>query len=368
LIIARKAIGNRETALAPKLGGNGEARERRILVGVILTLSAVSLAAVLQHWHVLLNKFGSVAQILLNGSLVYSLRVSEELPGMVPYLASFALAAVYVAGIYSARAGKLKLLALLPLTIVVLEDVALMGRANMVNGGILFLSAYSLGRFPAGQRRASQPTGRFMRFMTAGLVLAFFLLAAEFVRSSRSAVEKFYGASTQLSKLERSAFVTPSIYLYLSSHPGTFNAYWKTGGEHLFPGSNTFAPVFRVLSRFGLADRAPDYTKFYRIPIPSNTGTYLRELHADFGIAGILAAPFVLAFICTLLWLKTKHQRRLVNIAWLAHLYVVVCFSYVTQITRAGGWVISLITCLLISAFVDRQSRANIATEKHATN
>lgn len=367
-IIAKKATGHDDHRAAALSGRSHDASERRLLIGIILALSVVSMAAVLQHWQVLLNKFGSIAGVFLNGSQIYRLRVSGELPGMVPYLASFALAAIYVAGIYSARAGSFKPLTLLPLAAVILEDVALMGRANMIVAGLLFVSSYGLTRIAASPMSRRKSAGTFKRYISFALVLALFLTFAEFVRFSRSAVEKFYGATSRLSKLERSAFITPSIYLYLSSPPGVLSAYLKAGGEDPFPGSNTFAPIFRILSKFEIAEDVPDYTKFYRTPVPSNTGTYLRELHADFGLLGILTVPYALGFVCTILWLHIRRRPRFVSIAWLTHLYILVGFSFFYQASRGGGWVISLVTCLLISAFIDRRNRANLAMEKHAAN
>ncbi|MDZ7413300.1 MAG: hypothetical protein ONB15_07165, partial [candidate division KSB1 bacterium] len=94
--------------------------------------------------------------------------------------------------------------------------------------------------------------------------------------------------------------------------------------------------------------------KFYPIPFPSNTATYLRELHADFGLTGVLVGPYLLGLLCTVLWFKVRRQPKTTTLAWLAHLYVVVAFSYLYQATRAGYWVISLGLSLLVGAVIDR--------------
>jgi oligosaccharide repeat unit polymerase len=189
------------------------------------------------------------------------------------------------------------------------------------------------------------------------LVLALFLAAAEFVRGFRGTFERFYGASRRLTRLERNFIITPSLYMYISSHPAVLNAYWKAGGEHPYPGSNTFAPVFRILARLGLADDVPDYQKFYPIPFPSNTATYLRELHADFGLAGVLLGPYLLGMLCTVLWFRARMRPKVTTLAWLAHLYVVVAFSYLYQATRAGYWVISLGLSLMVGVVIDQWCR-----------
>ncbi len=332
-------------------------REKRVLMLTIFVLTFIAILAVLQHWSVLLNKFGSIPNVLISGNLIYRMRTSEQLPGMVPYLDSFGLAAAFFAGVYSARIGKIKLLTLLPLFIVILEDVAQVGRAKILNAGILFFSGYFLTRLPYQKGASIGNTGRGRRLLNLVIVVALLLSAAEFIRSFRRTYEGLYGVSQQLSKLEGAAFITPSIYMYMSSHPGVFSAYWKAGGEHPFPGSNTFAPVYRILAKFGIGEDVPDYQKFYTIPIATNTATYLRELHADFGYAGILIAPFLLGLLSTYLWQRIKTYNRFVAIAILAHIYVVVAFTYLYQATRAGYWVMTLLISTGVGAFLDRLVR-----------
>jgi oligosaccharide repeat unit polymerase len=302
----------------------------------------------------LIEKFGSITGVLLSGNFVYRLRVANKLSGMIPYLAAFGLPAVCLAGLYCGRIGQIKLLALLPLVAVIVEDIGAAGRAQMLFAGILFFSAYFLARAASDGEKSFHLIGRGKRLLQFVLVLAILLTAAEFVRSYRLTHERFYGMSTELSKLERQTFIiTPSIYLYLSSHPGVFNAYLQSDSEHPFPGSNTFAPLFRILSRFGIGEYVPYFQKFYNIPINTNTGTYLRELHADFGLAGILLAPYALGFLCTLVWFRIKRRPRLFSLAFLSHLYVIVGFSFWYQVTRVGHWFVSLLVALVVCGFID---------------
>jgi oligosaccharide repeat unit polymerase len=244
---------------------------------------------------------------------------------------------------------------LFPLLAIILSDMAQGGRVKIIIAGILFFSAYFLTRLLPASAKTFQSISKVRRLLAMALVLAVMLAAIEFVRSYRGVQERFYGASKELSSFENTAFITPSIYIYLSSHAGVFNAYWKAGGEQSFPGSNTFAPLFRILSRVDLVEYTPYFTKFYNIPISSNTGTYLRELHADFGVAGILTVPYLLGFLCTLVWFRIKRQATLTSVILLAHLYVIVAFSFFYQVTRLGQWAVSLITALLVCSFIDHR-------------
>jgi len=351
LAIARTAVDvSNESAI---LKTANPFSERRVFIIAIVILSAIALISTLRRWSILIDMFGDIPGVLFSGYKIYRLRIDGKLPGVIPYFNSFALAAIYLGGVYSARAGKFKLITLLPWFVVILDDIAQAGRAKMLVGAILFGSAYFLARLALPEKRTMW-TRKTKQFLTAGFLLAALLFVADFVRSYRGTEERFYGASKELRQFEGTAILTPSIYLYLSSHPGIFNAYWKAGGEHPFPGSNTFAPVFRILARLGIAETVPHFSKFYNMPIQSNTGTYLRELHADFGIAGILVMPYVIGFICTVLWFRIKRRPRLVSTALLTHLYVIVAFSYLYQVTRVGEWTVSLIVSLVVSYFVDR--------------
>ena len=355
LIIARHAVNAPQVntpapALTPAMR-----QEQRWLLYFIALLSVIALYAVVHHWLLLINKFGSFTGVLLSGYKVYRSRIDDQIPGVIPYLDSFALAALFFAGLYCARIGRLKLWVLIPMLIIVAEDVAQAGRGKMLVAIILFFSSYFLGRMVYAPRITRSPLGgKMKRALTLGLVVAVFLVAAEFIRAYRGSNENFYGVSSSLNRFADVPFLTPSVYLYLSSHPGVFNAYWKAGGEvSPFPGSYTFAPIFRILARFDLADDVPFFQKFYNTPIYTNTGTYLRELHSDFGIAGIFIVPYVLGFICTWLWLRLKQRFSLLAFTWLVHLYMIVGFTYLYQATRVGHWAVSLIVALGVSGFIN---------------
>jgi oligosaccharide repeat unit polymerase len=359
LILARKAAADRQTMVETVYPLPLGLTEKKLFVGFILLLSIIALFTVIQHWSILLKRFGSITGVLINGRAVYQLTVAGKIAGRMPYFDSLALAAICLTGIYSARAGKIKLLVLFPLAITILSDIALGGRAKMIISGILFLSAYFLTKIASAPTTSLQPV---RRLLTLVMLLAVVLTAAEFVRSFRGAQERFYGVSKELRQFENNIFLTPSIYLYLSSHPGVFNAYWKAGGEPpVFPGSYTFAPLYRILARIGLADHVSFFQKFYGIPIYTNTGTYLRELHSDFGLAGIFVAPYALGFLCTWLWLKIQQRRRIMTIALLAHIYVVVAFTYLYQVTRLGQWAVSLIAAVLVGYFIDSYGKSHVA-------
>lgn len=358
LVFARIAIGvNDQPHQATTPSSNSE---RRAFTIALMLLSAIALISTLRRWAILIDMFGDIPSVLLNGYRIYRLRIDGKLPGVIPYLNSFALAAVCLGGIYSARVGKIKFITLLPLFIIVLDDIAQAGRAKMLMSAILLSSAYFLAKLAPARGETFSMSKMMKKTLAAALLVGVLLVTADFVRSYRGSEERFYGTSKELRQFEGTAILTPSIYLYLSSHPGVFNAYWQADSEHPFPGSNTFAPIFRILARLNLAESVPHFSKFYNMPIYSNTGTYLRELHADFGIAGILIAPYLIGFLCSLVWFRVKQSAKLTATALLAHLYLIVAFSYLYQITRVGEWTVSLLVSLAGGYFIERYCRVHI--------
>ncbi len=345
LILARRAVG--VSSETQTISENDIHLEIRLLVVTIWILCAIALIGVLQHWSIVLKRYGSLAGVLLHGGEIYHLRTSGKLTGGIPYADSLALTASCLAGRYCGRLGRIKFLALLPLSIVLLDEVAAAARAKLLTAGLLFLSAYFVSKTPS----ARKATGAVRRYLPLIAVVIVLIFGVEFVRGFREGAASYYGMSK---KFEEYPFIPPSIYIYASGHPGVFSAYLKAEAEHPFPGSITFAPLFRLLSRFGLADPAPLYQKFYNIPMSINTGTYLREIHAEFGVAGILVVPYLLGMMCTVIWNRLRNHPGMTPVILLSHLYVVVALTFVVQGTQLGFWLISLLGSMALGWFIER--------------
>jgi len=331
-----------------------EGDELRLLRWILWVLSAVSLLVVLQHWYIVVEKFGSIANVLLWGNIVYSFRVEEGIPGAIPYLDSLALTGTLLAGVYTAKAGRIRFVAVVPFLIVMLNEVANMGRAKLVMAAVLFLSGYALTRQCSVPRVKASPRGRIRRLLIVVLALALLIGGAEFVRSTRGATESFRGARHELYELSRDAFLTPSMYLYATSHPVVFSKYLKSGGENPALGGNTLAPLYRILAKLGFDVETTVYQRFYKVPISTNTGTYLRELHADFGVAGVFVFPYVLGLAATIAWLALRRRFRYTTLAVVSYLYALVAMSILYVGTRAGDLLFGAVAAYLVGLFVDR--------------
>jgi hypothetical protein len=136
-----------------------------------------------------------------------------------------------------------------------------------------------------------------------------------------------------------------------------FNQYLKKDEEHHIFGANTFAPFYRVLSSLGYETEVSHYEKFYSTPVSANSGSYLREIHGDFGSAGIFIVPFLFGLLCSLLWRRIRAGGGLIPLVVFAHLIVIVDLSSMIMGTRLGYWLVSLLTSVAVAWYLDLRSR-----------
>jgi len=355
VILARRAIGISSNPPPVVKLNQATYLEKRYLMITVVMLCIIAFLGVVQHWMVLIGRFGSIAGVLLNGGIIYSLRTSGQLTGLVPYVDSLALIAACLAGIYCAKAGGIKLIGLFPLLIIMLDEIGTAARAKLLTAGLLFLSAYFIAKVAPTAHIRTRRASRIRRFLPMFIVLAVLILGAESVRGLREGTFRYYGLTT---KFEKYPYVPASLYLYFSAHPGTLNAYLKAEDKNLFPGSYTLAPLYRIFVRFGLADPVPPYPKFYNIPIPVNTGTYLLEIHAEYGIVGVLMIPYLLGLVSTMMWLKIRKQGGIMSIVLLSHIYVVIAVAFALPATGWGFLQLSLFVSLFFAIFIKQRSVA----------
>jgi oligosaccharide repeat unit polymerase len=86
------------------------------------------------------------------------------------------------------------------------------------------------------------------------------------------------------------------LFWYLASPLAAFNEFLTAFDGHYHLGQCTFFPFYKWLSRFHLAPEADIsvFGEFVVIPYVANVYTYLRNFYEDFGMIGIVTAPYVL--------------------------------------------------------------------------
>jgi oligosaccharide repeat unit polymerase len=338
-----------------------------LLMGRVLwIINIITLLDAIYQVHLILRLVGSLTNVFAFANLIYSSRVGEGLPGAIPYVSSFALAGSLLAGVYTSMIGRVKLVALLPLLSVIIVSVVSMGRATMIIAGILYLSGYLLNERRLNTPLARNVHGKLKRSIAVACAIVLLLSGSELVRSNRGTIEGYAAATSSLNKMGRSSFITPSIYLYLTVHFAVLNEYLKKNQETSFPGSYSLAPLWRVLTKLGFDTQVQQYQPFYRTPERANTGTYLRELHADFGLAGIVFGPYLLGLVTSLWWHRFRHGNRLLDLVIVGHLFVVVAMSIFVNSTQLGYWLVSLLGGMGVAIFLDRHARHAAHAPSHS--
>lgn len=304
---------------------------------------------------------GSLANVFIYAGTLYNFRVHEGLPGSIPYIGSLVLFATVLSGIYTSSIGRLKLVALIPFLVAITSSFVIVVRALALIVAILFIIAYVLNQKRIVRTVKSTPGSSFKRIIAVAFLIALLVITVEAVRTTRGLYEKFPGESSTLKTMNKSgsSFISPSVIMYVSVHNAVLNQYLKQGIEKVVWGRYTFAPLWRILSKLGFDTYVGFYQEwFYKTPVSANTGTYIRELHADFGLWGVLIVPYILGLVSSFYWYRVQKHNRFLDIVILTHIYVVVCMSWFVMLTQLAMWDISLICGIVIIRMVEKKIKA----------
>ena len=258
----------------------------------ILFFSLIGLFVAVQRWMVLINMFGSIPSVLLNAGLVYRLN-HGEIEEFIPILPNFVYVAVFLSGIYTAYKGKFTFLVFLPFIGIVLKELTYFGRGEILFSLLEFSFSFFLFRHLLNDDSSQRfKFSKKNAIVASAILLIFLTVTASFIRVSRGSFENYVGASKELKQLNESFIISPSIYLYVSSDVGVFSKYLEREEEDRKFGENTFGLFHVFLSKLKIIEKPEFFPKGYYIPMWTNSGTYLRELHVDFGFADVFWALF----------------------------------------------------------------------------
>jgi oligosaccharide repeat unit polymerase len=266
----------------------------------------------------------------------------------IPYLAFLPLAASALAGAYSARKGRIDWVSISPLMVATINGILSVSRWAILLSVVLFLFALYLTPKPKPVRLSMAQKGLLVLVAISGFA---------FVSLTRTDLSlSFTGQSTTLNRISEWVPVAPSVYFYLSVPPVGLSEYLRDPhGEANLPwGRYTFASIYRFLSKLGLATFVPFHQEFYAAPDPVNTCTYIREVHSDFGVPGIIIFPFVIGAAAG--WFSF-FRGSLIKVMALTHIYILILFSYTNLVMSAGQWFQSFVVSLIASVFLERISR-----------
>lgn len=356
-IISAKNLNIKDPNLAKKSNVSFDIfiDDGRTLRYVIFIFSVICLYAAIQHWMVLIKMFGSITGVFVNARRVYHLSTHGGVPGVVPYISVLGFVAIFFSGIYTAYKRRFSLLTFFPFIGIILKDLATVGRAAMLLAFMEFLFSFFLFKYIL-----NDDVSKRFKFSKKNLIIAFsiliifFIVSASFVRITRGSTENYSGISRELKQMEGNMIISPSLYLYLSSTIGVLSQYLKSEGEKTSFGENTFIVLYNVLAKLGVQEKPSEFQKGYFIPMWTNTGTYIRELHADFGIAGVFLGPYLIGLLITWLWFKFYEEKGLIVFALLVYFNLIIGFSFLVMVTRLFYWFISLLLIILVLPVLEK--------------
>jgi len=332
-----KQIDDAEISTLKILNDGGKALKYSILF-----FSLIGLFVALHRWYILIGKFGSIQDVIINAAVVYRLNVQGEIKEFIPILPSFIYVGVFLSGIYTAYKGRFSFLSFFPILTIILKELTYFGRGEMLFSSMEFIFTFILFRHLL--TNVSKRKYRFSKsnaFVATIILLALLITASSFVRVSRSAKENYVGASKELRQQKDNFLFSPSVYLYISSDVGVLSKYLELDKEQTNFGQNTFRLYYDILAKLKLAEEPDFFQKGYFIPMWTNTGTYIREIHADFGIIGVLFIPYLLGLIITWLWFRFYEHKNIYALLVLVYLFLIIGFSFLMIITRLNIWFFS---------------------------
>jgi oligosaccharide repeat unit polymerase len=330
----------------------------RLIRWFIFAFSLIGILSALQHWMVLIDEFGNVMNVLINSFKIYRMRLSGEIKGVVPYLWLFGYFGVALAGIYTAYKNRITFLSLLPLIAVILKESARFTRAGILFALLEFLLSFIFFRHLLSKSETKTFGFNKLKIIPSVIVMAIILfLAASLVKIARNPTESFEGTQSSLTQYEGGILISPSLYFYMSSHLGVLDRYLEKDNENLIFGAQTFFTVYSILQNFNLVDR-PDYqSRGYYIPYWSNTATYLRDLHSDFGYLGILLFPFLLGLLTTFFWCRYYENHRIIDLIVMIFLNLIIGFSFFKLIMQLPNWTFGLLIVGISLMFIEKINR-----------
>lgn len=323
-------------------------KDGRISLYLTIILGVIGLVGAIQSWFVLVKIFGSIPGALLRLGALYQMRVNGELVGVWPYTSLFSYSAIFFAAVYSAVKSRITFISALPLLALIIKEIAMAGRAGILFGFAEYGFTFLFTIFYL-KDSSSKYTFNKTKFISSVLiVLSLFIASVTLIKNLRAAPESFSGETRALKSLSENKFISPAIYLYTSGHIGVLNEFLEKDVENYRVGENTFQFVYNLLNKIGFTDRPETFQKPYRIPVWINTGTFIRELIADFGFPSTLLILFGLGFLLALNWNKFFVYGNFNNLVILVFLMIIIFFSFLMMITRLANWYLTLIFLLLL--------------------
>lgn len=276
----------------------------------LFVTNVVATVGVLLRVILVLRFFGGVSGLVQRITYLYVARVAGEIP--IPpwagYLSAVSYSASYLAGCYLALKGRYKLLVYWSFFNIVTLSFALMGRATIIEGALLFYNGYALTR--SILNRSQRLNWKRVKQLIGLVVIGFALLALMImVRQVRGGGDNFRGTASRLRDYSNLAYADESSlfwnsllsnYVYVTGGVPAFGyKAARSSGLPLTWGGNTLGSLAGLVGFSGAR-----YLDASPIPFRFNIYTAVWDWMSDFGWLGVVIVPFLASLLAGSLFEK----------------------------------------------------------------
>lgn len=328
--------------------------EAKLIKYFAFITSTIGIFGTLYNWNILIKKFGSIASVFIQSNLLYRMRIDQEIKGLLPYIEVFLFVGIVLITIYMSYNNKFSFIILIPLLGIVLQGIANAGRANILLAFFMFVFTLLFSRNFFLTKKTESKTSRSRLIIILFIITIIAVSGLTVIKSFRGTIESFSASTRKLNKFRNSLLISPSIYLYLSSDIVVLSKYLEDDSVNKQFGESTFISVYNFLAKFDVVQRPTFYPKGYYIPMWTNTATYLRQVHEDFGYSGIFLFPFLLGLFVTFFWNKLYFEHNFYFLIPLVFFVVLIAYSTIVMVTVLPSWSFSLVISLITLKIVEK--------------
>ncbi len=318
---------------------------------LILFFGIIGFLVALQHWYVLLNEFGGIGGVLIGADDVYRMRIEGENFGKIPYLTSFSYIGVFLAALYSAYKNKFSILVIIPILGVILSDAANFARAGVFFAFLLFIITFIMVKYYMSIYHSEKSKRGNKKFIITAFVIILITFSSVYVirffRNPVGDIERI--GARNMHNFRGDLVIMQSMYLYFSSPVVVLEEYFHYANENVRFGENTFYPFYNFIKRFKVIEKLEAYPHGYFIPMWSNSSTFIRELHADFGFGGVIIFPFLIGFASSYYWFNFFTRGKISSLILLTFIEIIIVFSVFNIATRHVRWYIGVVGLLIVT-------------------
>lgn len=328
-----EVLGNKasvHSGVIPKRSGprliRGRPAESYVIAVTLLGLfvTCVYLGMSIRHysWETFISEAYRIrAEYVMSENLVMSRRALE-------YAYWFGIPVFYCSGILNAgilmTGGTRRFYSFIPILSALLYDFATKGRGHTLN--MLIFYGVALVWLSHRKNTAGFARGIPRKKMIGTAIIAVTVFAVAFsvmlsIGKSRNPGWDVNSHVWAYGKYEIPIVVAHSFNYLIGPLPSLNVVLNREGPHKLEFGRNTFYPIERIFVRYlGVTgfESGPISKEEYQRPVPNgyselhNTYSYLRYLWDDWGIAGVLLGPFLLAFGASWFYVKTLKNSSVV--------------------------------------------------------